>query len=168
VNRRYLVVANQTLNSSHLLQAVVTLVGDGPARVHLLVPATPARDQLTWTEGEARSIAQRRLQQALDLYRCIPGTVEGEVGDANPLQAVRDQLDAGKRFDLIVVSTLPPGLSRWLRQDLAKRIHRSCGLPVQHVEAPPPATVTRAGRSWRRDRDRAESIRRRSGWKAAG
>jgi hypothetical protein len=142
VNGRYLVVANQTLNSSHLLQAVLTLVGDGPARVQLLVPATPARDQLTWTEGEARSIAERRLQRALELYRCLPGTVEGQVGDANPLQAVRDQLDAGRHFDLIVVSTLPRGLSRWLRQDLARRIHRSCGLPVQHVFAPSPAAVT--------------------------
>jgi hypothetical protein len=142
VDQHYLVVANQTLNSSHLLQAVVTLVGDEPAHVHLLVPATPARDQLTWTEGEANSIAQRRLQRALELYRCLPGMVDGEVGDGNPLHAVRDQLDAGKHFDLIVVSTLPPGLSRWLRQDLARRIQRSCGLPVQHVVAPAPAAVT--------------------------
>jgi hypothetical protein len=142
VNRRYLVVANQTLNSSHLLQAVATLVGDGPARVHLLVPATPAKDQLTWTEGEARSIAQRRLQRAFELYRGLPAMVEGQVGDANPLLAVRDQLDAGEHFDLIVVSTLPPGLSRWLRQDLATRIQRSCGLPVQRVVAPSPAAVT--------------------------
>ena len=142
MDQHYLVVANQTLNSSHLLQAVVTLVGDEPAHVHLLVPATPARDQLTWTEGEANSIAQRRLQRALELYRCVPGIVDGEVGDGNPLHAVRDQLDAGRHFDLIVVSTLPPGLSRWLRQDLARRIQRSCGLPVQHVIAPAPAAVT--------------------------
>ena len=142
VHRHYLVVANQTLNSSHLLQTVVTLIGDGPAHVLLLVPATPARDQLTWTEGEAISIAHRRLQRALELYGCLPGIVDGEVGDGNPLHAVRDQLDAGKHFDLIVVSTLPRGLSRWLRQDLATRIQRSCGLPVHHVVAPSPAAVT--------------------------
>jgi hypothetical protein len=141
LTRRYLIVANQTLNSSHLLDAVATLVGDGPADLQLLVPATPARDQLTWTQGEARSIAQRRLQAALELYRQLPVTVEGQIGDANPLLAVRDQLDAGRQFDLIVVSTWPRGLSRWVRQDLARRIHRSCGLPVRHVVAPVPAAA---------------------------
>jgi hypothetical protein len=134
--RHYLIVANQTLNSGHLLEAVATLVGDGPAHLHLLVPATPAKDQLTWTEGEARSIAQQRLDQALVLYGRLPATVGGQVGDASPLLAIRDQLDAGQHFDLIVVSTLPPGLSRWLRQDLATRVRKSCGLPVQHVVAP--------------------------------
>jgi len=67
--------------------------------------------------------------------------VDGAVGDANPLLAVRDQLDAGHQFDLVVVSTLPPGLSRWLRKDLATRIHRSCGLPVHHVVAPSPVVA---------------------------
>jgi hypothetical protein len=138
---RYLIVANQTLNSSHLREAVTQLVGRGPAHLHLLVPATPARHQLTWTEGEARSIAQQRLDQALAVYRGLPATVSGQVGDANPLLAIRDQLDAGQHVDLIVVSTLPPGLSRWLRNDLARRIRRSCALPVQHVVAPAPVAA---------------------------
>jgi hypothetical protein len=139
--RRYLIVANQTLNSSHLLDALTELVGAGPAHLHLLVPATPARDQLTWTEGEARAIGERRLGLALERYRVLPATLDGEVGDANPVLAVHDLLAAGEQFDLIVVSTLPPGLSRWLRQDLARRLQRSCGLPVHSLVAPAPAAA---------------------------
>jgi hypothetical protein len=108
----------------------------GPAHVHLLVPATPPKEQLTWTEGEARAIAEGRLALALNRYRHLPATVDGAVGDANPLLAVHDLIDASQQFDLVVVSTLPPGLSRWLRQDLATRIHRSCRLPVYSVVAP--------------------------------
>jgi hypothetical protein len=133
---RYLIVANQTLNSSHLHDAVTELVGAGPAHVHLLVPATPAKEQLTWTEGKARAIAEGRLALALERYQHLPATVDGAVGDANALLAVHDLISAGEQFDLVVVSTLPPGLSRWLRQDLAKRIHRSCRLPVHSVVAP--------------------------------
>ena len=33
-------------------------------------------------------------------------------------------------FDEIIVSTLPPGLSRWLKMDLATRLERAFGLPV--------------------------------------
>ena len=38
-------------------------------------------------------------------------------------------------FDEIVVSTLPAGVSRWLRLDLPRRLRRRCGLPVTVVES---------------------------------
>ncbi len=38
-------------------------------------------------------------------------------------------------FDEIIVSTLPPGLSRWLRQDLPHRIRRTFELPMYLVVA---------------------------------
>jgi hypothetical protein len=138
---RCLVVANQTLNSDHLFDVVADLVSNGPSTLHLLVPATPAKHQLTWTEGAARAIAERRLAAGLDRYRHLPAEVEGEVGDANPLHAVIDLLVRGDEFDLIVVSTLPAGLSLWLRQDLLRRIHRATGVAVRAVNALRKATV---------------------------
>ena len=36
-------------------------------------------------------------------------------------------------FDAIVLSTLPPGVSKWLRLDLVHRVEASFGLPVHHV-----------------------------------
>lgn len=70
----------------------------------------------------------------------------GEVGDPRPLQAIDDVLLRGERFDGIVLSTLPPGISRWLRLDLPHRVEAQLGLPVTHlVGEPEPAAPRRGG-----------------------
>jgi hypothetical protein len=61
-------------------------------------------------------------------------TSTGTVGDASPALAVADALDQ-ESFDEIIVSTLPSGVSRWIRQDLPHRLARRTGLPVCHVVA---------------------------------
>jgi hypothetical protein len=58
----------------------------------------------------------------------------GSIGDPDPVLAVVDALPRDQ-FDEIVVSTLPPGLSRWIRQDLPHRLARRTELPVCHVVA---------------------------------
>jgi hypothetical protein len=130
--RRYLVVANQTLGGKHLEEVVRERLADGPGRFHLLVPATAPQDHAVWTEGEARALAQRRLDAAVDRFRSLGAEVEGEVGDESPLQAIADTVRE-REFDEIILSTLPPGLSRWLRQDLPHRAERQFDLPVRHV-----------------------------------
>jgi hypothetical protein len=142
--RQYLIVANQTLNCHPLFDTAKYLVGDGPSTVHLLVPATPAREQLIWTEGGAHAIARQRLAEALERFGRLPATIRGEVGDANPVHAVHDVLARGGTFDLIVVSTLPTALSRWLGQDLPRRIERSTGLPVRAIVTACPSDASGA------------------------
>lgn len=139
--RRYLVVANQTLGGEHLLERVRECLAAGPCRFHLLVPASPPRDHLTATEGQARAAAQRRMEEAIAAFRALGAEADGEVGDARPLSAVADVL-RHHVFDEIIVSTLPPGPSRWLKQDLPHRIARMCTVPVTHIvadRAPTPA-----------------------------
>jgi hypothetical protein len=131
--RRYLVVANQTLGGEHLLPLLRELA-DQPSTFHVLVPASPPVDH-PWTEGEANAIARRRLEIALDRFRKAGLEATGEVGDARPLQAIDDLLDR-ESFDEIILSTLPPRLSRWLRLDLPHRVEAAYGLPVRHVIAP--------------------------------
>ena len=58
--------------------------------------------------------------------------VSGSIGDANPLQAIRAALH-GQPFDEIILSTLPLGLSRWVKQDLPHRVRREYDLPISHV-----------------------------------
>ena len=129
--RRYLVVANQTLGGGQLLQLLRHLA-ERPSSFHVLVPATPPSDHL-WTESEAIGIARSRLETALERFRSIGAEeVTGEVGDARPLQAIDDVLSR-ESFDEIVLSTLPPRLSRWLKLDLIHRVRSTYGLPVQHV-----------------------------------
>jgi len=55
------------------------------------------------------------------------------VGGADPALAVEDVLLRGETFDAIVLSTLPPGPSRWLRLDLPHRLEGRTGLRVIHV-----------------------------------
>lgn len=128
--RRYLVVANQTLGGGHLL-TLLREFAEQPSSFHVLVPASPPADHL-WTEGEANAIARTRLETALKRFRTLGIEATGEVGDGRPLQAIDDVL-ARESFDAIVLSTLPPGLSKWLRLDLVHRVQTSFGLPVHHV-----------------------------------
>ena len=134
--RSILVVANQTAGSAHLKALVHDRMAAGPCRFTLLVPATPPNEHLTWTEGEARALAEARLADALAGLRELGADVDGVVGDPRPLSAIGDVL-LERPHDEIVISTLPPGGSRWLKQDLPHRVERQFGLPVTHVVAEP-------------------------------
>jgi hypothetical protein len=132
--RRYLVVANQTLMSEELRAAVRDRLGAPPCRFHVVVPATPSRDHLAWTEGAARQVARDRLEAALAWLHAEGAITTGSIGDADPVLAILDALPRDD-FDEIVVSTFPPGVSRWIRQDLAHRLARRTDIPVHHVIA---------------------------------
>lgn len=48
--------------------------------------------------------------------------------------AIHDAINLG-HYDEMIISTLPLGVSRWLKLDLISKA-RALGLPVTHVEAP--------------------------------
>ncbi len=48
--------------------------------------------------------------------------------------AVQDAWDP-RRFDEVIVATLPTGVSRWLAADLPHRIERLTGARVTHIVA---------------------------------
>jgi hypothetical protein len=127
--RRILVVANQTACGDELLDVIRQRVTDGPCRFTLVVPATPPREHVTWTEGDARSLAKRRMTEAIERLRSVGAEVEGVIGDASPLQAVDDVL-LHDPHDEIILSTLPVGVSRWLKMDLPHRMEQRFALPV--------------------------------------
>lgn len=131
--KHVLIVANQTACGEHLKRAVVQRAGAGQCRFTLLVPATVGDShQLTWTEGQAIATANRRIEEALPGLRSGGVEIEGAVGDRRPVLAVDDFLRHND-VDEIIVSTLPPGASKWLRQDLPHRIQRTFDIPVSHV-----------------------------------
>lgn len=135
--RRYLVLANQTLMGDALVATVRDRAAAGPSRFYLVVPATHVRDQLVWTEGHDRGVAEKRLAEALERFAAMGLDVDGEVGDASPMEAVSDAIRREEPFDEMIVSTLPPGLSRWLHQDLPHRLDRTFRLPVTLLVATP-------------------------------
>ncbi|MFL5796730.1 MAG: hypothetical protein ACJ77A_02210 [Actinomycetota bacterium] len=133
---RYLVVANQTLGGEALMARVRECLASEPASFHIVVPATPPRDHLLPTEDEAREVAKGRLDQAMARFRELGADVDGEVGDADPVQAIGDAIRQSS-FDEIILSTLPAGPSRWLRRDVPHRVEKAFRLPVTHVVGDP-------------------------------
>jgi hypothetical protein len=127
--RQILVVANQTACENELLELVKTRMTADRCRFTLLVPATPPHEHATWTEGEARSIARRRMDEALARFRAAGADAEGVVGDANPMRAIDDAM-IDQSYDEIILSTLPSGVSRWLKLDLPHRVEQHYDVPV--------------------------------------
>ena len=128
-----LVVAHRTAATPALLDAVRERVDRGPARFTLLVPNTPrGLHRLTDPEDTDPASAREALDLALPLMSQAAGrSVDGMVGDANPLAAVEDAVNAGD-FDEIIISTLPRAVSRWLHLDLPRKV-AALGLPVTTV-----------------------------------
>jgi hypothetical protein len=134
---RHLIVAHQTAGSIELVDRVLELAERDPkAEFVLLVPATPTGHLLHWEEGEARQLATLRAREASEALRTAGvEVVAARVGSHSPLEAVADELSMQPDYAGIVVSTFPPGLSRWLRVDLPNQLRRRFRLPVEHVVA---------------------------------
>ena len=129
--KRVLVVANRTLCEQHLLDAVRHRKEEGPATFHLLVPASHPGG--FWTDAKAEREARARLDDSIETLAIGGLAVTGEIGDPNPVTAVEDLLRR-EPFDEIIVSTLPHGVSRWMANNVVRRLGRF-GLPVTHVLA---------------------------------
>jgi GABA permease len=150
--RQILIVANQTVGSDTLAEAIRTRMAAGPCQFVLLVPATERRDYSSaalavagaeagavWARqrADAPDPTRNRLREGLGwLHHLGAATAKGEVGDKNPMHAIRTSLQRhGREFDEIIISTLPTHISRWLRMDLPQRAKREFGLPVTVVTA---------------------------------
>src|SRR5215204_6602255 len=117
-----LVLANETIGGAKLLDAVRERAGRGEdVRFHVVVPQANPRFGNVVYDDVVRDSAQVRVDLALEFMHNegISGT--GEVGDADPLNAVKDAV-AAHGIDEIIVSTLPSESSGWLRRDLPERL----------------------------------------------
>jgi hypothetical protein len=130
-----LVVAHQTAATSGLLDAVRERARRGPATFHLVVPQQAhGMHKVVDPQDAGVDEAQRVLETALPkLSEAAGGEVTGSVGDAEPLMAIHDAINLG-HYDELIISTLPLGISRWLKLDLVSKA-RGLGLPVTHVAA---------------------------------
>jgi hypothetical protein len=134
--RSYLIVANLTLAGDRLWDVVRARMDEGPCRFHVLAPATHDPMMGAWTEVEARAQAAERVDRALARLRELGAEATGEVGDIRTVDATLDAL-RGHDYDEIIISTLPPNASRWLRLDLVSRLRRAVPVPVTHVIGQP-------------------------------
>jgi hypothetical protein len=143
MRHRLLVVANRTVDAPGLLDELERRAAERPIELTLLIPAA-------WNEHEqsaerAKLAVDALRERGLDVAQAV-------LGDADPVCAVEEEWDP-RRYDEVLVVTLPTGTSRWLQVDLPHRVARLTDAKVEHVEvapAPPPEE----GRFERSDRPR--------------
>jgi ABC-type nitrate/sulfonate/bicarbonate transport system ATPase subunit len=138
---RYLVVANQTATSAELVQQLHELSRDtSRTSFTLLVPATRPSHLRVWTDGKPEQLAQRRAEEAKTLLEETGLSVASiAVGDDSPLRAIERELRAHPGvYEAVVFSTLPAGMSRWLRINVPHEVEKRFDIPVIHVVSQPP------------------------------
>jgi hypothetical protein len=130
--RCILVVANETV-AGRALRGEVVRRAEGDADVLVVCPAlnSPLRHWASDEDG-ARALAHDRLEESLGALSAAGVEARGEVGDADPLQAMDDAL---RTFgaDEIIISTHPPGRSNWLEKKILARAQERYDVPITHV-----------------------------------
>lgn len=130
---RVLVVAHKTATTQPLLDAVRERAQRGKATFTLLVPnSTHGLHKVVDPEDQGGGEAQAAIDRAVPaLSEAAGATVEGIVGDPDPMAAVHDAINL-RGFDEVIISTLPSRLSQWLKLDLPSKVS-GLGLPVTTV-----------------------------------
>ena len=142
---RLIVVANRTCPCPGLADEVAEHLGDRPGDVLVVAPALNTRlRHLMTDDAKAVAAARERLAVAVELLREAGIHGRGEVGDADPLNALADA-HATFGAHAILLSTWPEGMSHWLERNLLARARERVGVPVHHVvsrfDAPLPAAA---------------------------
>src|SRR5688572_23238841 len=118
---RYLVVAHQTAQRPELVERVRQLAADDPEAVFsILVPATPVDHFVVREEGEEAELALQHAEGAKALFISAGAHVlRTVVGPSSPDEAITAELQQHPgEYDVVILSTSPPGVSRWLQSNV--------------------------------------------------
>ena len=136
--RKIVVLANRTMASDELHDALERIEGSDTADYFVVVPVNPVDTGQADREGAAfvwqatAHAAQERLDQTLEDLRGRGLTVEGELGDYRPLVAL-DKAMSSFGPDHVVIATQPEDRSSWLRHGVVADARERYDVPVQHV-----------------------------------
>jgi hypothetical protein len=130
---RILVIANETVGGGPLREEIHRRSEDKEEEVLVICPAlnSPLKHWASDEDG-ARAEAQERLNASLARLRQLGIDAKGEIGDAEPLQAIEDAL---RLFgaDEIIISTHPEGRSHWLEKGIVSAARERFAVPITHV-----------------------------------
>jgi len=121
--KRTLVVANQTIASRPLLEALKRKASEEPRRFIVIAPQS---------ESNGEGDPHQRLARTLEELEQAGLEAVGQVEHHDPYTAIQNALQFYAPDD-IVISTFPETRSGWLRSDLIGRVQASTGKPVEHV-----------------------------------
>jgi hypothetical protein len=130
--RTILIIANETLGSRQLVDAVGERAEQGETRFVICVPRGRPKAGLVVYDHAVYDAAQIRVDLAVEYLTSEGIDAVGEVGDPDPYSAT---IDAVREYNPseVLISTYPETRSGWLRQDLVERVRESTGLPVEHI-----------------------------------
>jgi hypothetical protein len=124
-----LVVANQTVAGSELVDRLKELAAEGPHRFIIVVPQDDG-------DGRAVKAARERLGTLLSSLEEAQIVAAGMIGDPDPFVATMNAVQFFHISD-IVISTLPEGSSKWVADKLVERVQKATNVPVDHIETSP-------------------------------
>jgi hypothetical protein len=124
-----LVVANQTVAGSELVDRLKELAAEGPHRFIIVVPQDDG-------DGRAVKAARERLGTLLSSLEEAQIVDAGMIGDPDPFVATMNAVQFFHISD-IVISTLPEGSSKWVADKLVERVQKATNVPVDHIETSP-------------------------------
>jgi GABA permease len=137
--QRVLVLANETVEGTELLNELRAIDRAGKAEYFVCVPANPIDTGQAMHQGAVYmwdatvQAAQDRLDRTLTILRNENLAASGELGDYRPLRALAHAVETFHP-DRLVICTHPVDRSAWLRYDVVDRAREAYpALPVTHV-----------------------------------
>jgi GABA permease len=133
-DRRILVIADETIVGAELPAEIVERARGRNAEVRVVFPALNKR-LAHWVSDVDKAVAeaQDRLDRSLSMLKTEGIEARGEVGDADPVQALSDAL-ATDDADEVIIATRSPSRVNWLEKDIVERARKVCGLPIEYVQ----------------------------------
>ncbi len=100
----------------------------------IVAPALNSSRLAHWVSDSDEAVrdAEVRLAETVESLRQQGVEASGQVGDADPFNALQDTLHTFDA-DEIIISTHPPGRSHWLEEDLPERTRAAFGGAVVHL-----------------------------------
>ena len=136
MRRHILVVANETVTGTSLIEAVKRRAEEQDVElVTVLAPvSTPQSGYVVYTDTR-RAAAGRRLDRTLAMLREAGIPAHGLVVENDPADAVRDAFGMlDPRPTDVILSTHPLQKSGWLRKNVVDRVKKVVGdVPFEHV-----------------------------------
>lgn len=128
-----LVVANRTCPCPDVLDEVCRRAEARGSEIVIVAPAlnTRLKHYVSDVDG-ALAEARARLQVAIEGLAERGVEARGEVGDADPLQAIEDAFRQFTPLEL-VISTYPPERSNWLERNVVDRARERYDITVTHI-----------------------------------
>jgi len=133
--RRILVIANETCASSTVVEEVRYRAGPGRAEVLVVAPTLASSRLSHWLDSDSerrREAAEARIESSVAALSEAGLDARGELGDADPMQALDDALRTMDP-DEVIISTHTPEKSNWLERKVVQQARATYALPITHV-----------------------------------